>query len=65
MVKEESPLMKRLRKTGLLGCFDGTGVTSENYKQVLGEFFREELTKEAEEMGLYDIGQNDRKDTTT
>lgn len=30
-----SPLMKRFKKAGLLGCFDGTGVNSENCKEIL------------------------------
>ncbi len=32
-----SPRMTRLKKAGLLGCFDGTGVNSENYKDILRE----------------------------
>ncbi len=32
-----SPRIARLKKAGLLGCFDGTGVNSENYKDVLRE----------------------------
>ena len=27
--------MDRFKECGLLGCFDGTGVTSENYKEIL------------------------------
>jgi hypothetical protein len=34
-----SPRMARLKKAGLLGCFDGTGVTSENYKEILHESY--------------------------
>lgn len=30
-----SERMERFNKAGLLGCFDGTGVTSENYKEYL------------------------------
>ncbi len=30
-----SPLMARFKKAGLLGCFDGTGVNSQNYKEIL------------------------------
>ncbi len=30
-----SDRVKRFEKAGLLGCFDGTGVNSENYKEVL------------------------------
>lgn len=32
---ELSPRMKRFKVAGLLGCLDGTGVTSENYKDNL------------------------------
>jgi hypothetical protein len=34
-VVNESPFMKRLREAGLLGCLNGSGVTSENYKDIL------------------------------
>jgi hypothetical protein len=30
-----SPRMKKIREAGLEGCFDGSGVTSENYKEIL------------------------------
>lgn len=30
-----SPRMARFKKAGLLGCFDGTGVNSENYKDFI------------------------------
>ncbi len=30
-----SPRMARFKKAGLLGCFDGTGVNSENYRDFL------------------------------
>ncbi len=32
-----SPLMARFKKAGLLGCFDNTGINSENYKEFLDE----------------------------
>ena len=31
----ETERMKSLKKHGLIGCFNGTGVTSENYKRYL------------------------------
>ncbi len=31
----DSPLIKRLKEAGLFGCFNDTGVTSENYKEHL------------------------------
>jgi hypothetical protein len=32
-----SPRMQRFKDSGLLGCFDDTGITSENYKDHLYE----------------------------
>jgi Protein of unknown function (DUF551) len=28
-------MIDRFKKAGLMGCFDGSGVTSENYKEIL------------------------------
>jgi hypothetical protein len=36
-----SKLLQRLKEDGLLGCLDGTGITSENYK----EFFMNKCTE--------------------
>jgi len=33
-----SPRMQRFKDAGLLGCFDGSGVTSENCKDVMNEW---------------------------
>lgn len=30
-------MMSKLKKAGLNGCFDGTGVTSTNYKEIMSE----------------------------
>jgi len=50
--------MKRLKRSGLIGCLDGTGVTSENYKDKLMEKMEwikvtDQLPKEYERVLAY------------
>lgn len=53
-----SPLMQRFKDGGLLGCFDGTGVTSENCKKHIDKVYivvdREALSSE-EILGVFCI----------
>lgn len=48
-MKKLSKRMRALRKAGLIGCLNGSGITSENYKRNIKKAFNESQTRQEEE----------------